>query len=81
MAAGVVLARPKDGEGTTGGANNDRRWVGLHDPQARVVRMKSDVPATEIMSSAHVQPIARWGSVRLAARTAARPIAAKAKAA
>jgi hypothetical protein len=62
MAADVVLARTKDGEG---------------------MRMKSDVPVTRIISSAHRQPIARCGSVPLGASscTAPKPIAAKAKAA
>jgi hypothetical protein len=82
MAADVVLARPKDGEGNDSQREQRQNVGGTPRSQVRVVRMKSDVPATRIMSSAHGQPIARCGTIPLGASsyTAPKPIAAKAKA-
>src|ERR1700722_1778564 len=81
----VTLCRRacRTARGTTASVNNERRWMGLQGPQVRIVWMKSELPATRIMSTAHAQPMVRCGSVPLGARscTAPRPIAAKAKAA
>ena len=61
MSADIVPARLKDGEGNDPQREQREKVDWALSPQARIVWMKSDVPAISIISVAQIRPIARCG--------------------